>query len=240
MRERIKKLWGREEAPTCRLCGTPLKDGETTCSLCGYVVGAESNVFYIRGDEGGSRAEQEAGSAEAPTLVQESADPDMDDGTPPDLGAEMEKAEAAMGVQGNPGADTPVFALDPVGLRELLAEQPEMLEPGLRLVSDKNGKPIGPGFSTGVGTIDLLVRDGRGVLVVVTVAGRGQGEKLVAEMLQRVGWVRKHLGKGKQQVRGVILVEEAPKNLSYAAAAVAETIRFKTYRVAMAFENVET
>jgi hypothetical protein len=59
----------------------------------------------------------------------------------------------------------------------------------------------------------------------------------VPATLQRIGWVRKHLGKGK--VRGIILVEQAPENLSYTASAMAGTITFKTYRVAVTFEDVE-
>jgi hypothetical protein len=71
------------------------------------------------------------------------------------------------------------------------------------------------------------------------VGERGQAEKLVGETLQRIGWVRKNLGKGKQRVRGIVLVDEAPENLSYAAAAVADTIRFKAYQVGVTFRDLE-
>src|SRR3970282_734796 len=47
---------------------------------------------------------------------------------------------------------------------------------------------------------------------------REGGEDLVAETLQRIGCVRKHLGKGKQKTRGIVLVEQVPENLSYTAA----------------------
>jgi hypothetical protein len=76
--------------------------------------------------------------------------------------------------------------------------------------------------------------------VVVTIAGRGQpGEKFVAEILQRIGWVRKHLGKGKERVRGIVVVEQVPEDLGYASAAVADTVVIKTYRVGLAIEDVE-
>ncbi|MFQ5533085.1 MAG: hypothetical protein ACE5EP_04455, partial [Candidatus Methylomirabilales bacterium] len=133
----------------------------------------------------------------------------------------------------------PDFTLDPAGLRQLLWGQPELLEEGLSILADEKGRPVGARFTTGVGDIDLLARDRSGALVVVMVSAGDQGEELVAEVLQRIGWVRKHLGKGKQKVRGIVLMEEPPENLSYAAAAVADTVTFKTYRITLAFDDVE-
>ncbi|MFQ5801579.1 MAG: hypothetical protein ACE5JQ_01620 [Candidatus Methylomirabilales bacterium] len=237
MKERIKKLWRREEeVATCKLCTTRLEEGELTCPNCGYLVDTESNVFLIQEDDQG-REQEEA-------VVQETYDPDVEDGGEPELGVAVEKnldeeIEAVMDGQKKRETNTPVFSLGPAGLRELLAKQPEMLEPGLGVVTDKGGQPVGAGLSTQVGIIDLLARDGSGALVVVMVAERGQGEELVGETLQRIGWVRKNLGKGKQRVRGIVLVEEAPENLSYAAAAVAETILFKAYRVGVTFQDLE-
>jgi RecB family endonuclease NucS len=140
--------------------------------------------------------------------------------------------------QKGPDGNVPVFALDPAGLRKLLAKQPDILEPGLTVFTDK-GKPVGVGYASGVGVIDVLAKDRKGAFVVVKVAERGQGEELVAATLQRIGWVRKHLGKNKETVRGIILVEQAPENLSYTASAMAGTITFKTYRIAVTFEDVE-
>jgi RecB family endonuclease NucS len=154
------------------------------------------------------------------------------------LGAK-EKADTSMAVETGLEAPLPVFALDPPGLRKLLGRQPELLEPGLSVFTDGRGIPVGAGYSTRVGEIDLLARDTSGALVVVRVADREGGEELVAETLQRIGWVRKHLGKGKQKTRGIILVEHAPENLSYTAAGVAGMITFKTYRIAVTFQDVE-
>lgn len=237
MREKIKKLWRREEdVATCKLCTTRLNEGELTCPNCGYLVDTASNVFLIQGDERGREQEE--------TLAQETPDPNLEEGGGPEVGVGFEKnldeeIEAVMEVQKKLEASPPVFNLGPAELRELLARQPEMLEPGLSVVTDKGGKPVGAGLSTAVGVIDLLARDASGALVVVMVAEPGQGEELVGETLQRIGWVRKNLGKGMQRVRGIVLVEEDPENLSYAAAAVAETILFKAYQVGVSFRDVE-
>ena len=45
-------------------------------------------------------------------------------------------------------------------------------------------------------------------------------------------------GEDEQRVRGIVLCETTPENLGYAASAVADTIRFKTYRVALTFEDL--
>ena len=77
------------------------------------------------------------------------------------------------------------------------------------------------------------------MVVLISEKGGNEGEALVAEVLKRIGWVRKHLGQGKKKVRGVVLCDSAPEDLSYAAAAVSDTVRFKTYRVALAFDDLE-
>ncbi len=134
---------------------------------------------------------------------------------------------------------TPFLAPDPAGLRTLLIEQPDALEPGLNLYCNDDGTPVGADYSTGVGDIDLLATDSEGGLVVVMISERNQGDELVAEVLKRIGWVRKHLGAEDQRVRGIVLCEDPPDSLSYAAAAVADTVSFKTYRVALTFEDLE-
>jgi hypothetical protein len=238
MMGKIKSLWEREEVFTCKLCGTRLEQEERPCPDCGYLAGSESNVFYI---SEGRRENDEKGDPPAETGASppETSPADFDDvgGSDVGVGPEVEETRAKPAREA-PEANPPVFALDPAGLRKLLAKQPDILEPGLTVVTDK-GKPVGVGYASGVGVIDLLAKDPHGVFVVVKVAERGQGEELVAATLQRIGWVRKHLGKNKDKVRGIILVEQAPENLSYTASAMAGTILFKTYRVAVTFEDVE-
>jgi hypothetical protein len=135
-------------------------------------------------------------------------------------------------------AGTAPLAPEPATVREMLASRPELLEPGLRVHSDAQGKQVGVDFSTEVGEIDLLGRDTAGSYVVVMVAGQGQGEDFIGEVLERVGWVRKHLASGSEKVRGILLLDQPPDSLSYAAAAVADTVAFKTYRMSLCFEEL--
>jgi hypothetical protein len=132
-----------------------------------------------------------------------------------------------------------LFTLDPAELRALLGEQPELLESGLTAVCGDAGQQDGHRYSTDVGEIDLLAVDEAGEYVVVMVADRDATPALIGDVLQRVGWVRKHLGKEGAQVRGIVLTDLLSSDLSYAAAAVAGTVDFKTYRVSLSFDDLD-
>ncbi len=221
----------------CKLCATVLEEGARNCPNCGHEVGAKV------GPEKGKGVKSTKTIPPTPVeLDLDLEEEDVEREPEPEVDVELdleEEVERAMGALTGSVVSTPIFTLDAAGLRKMLARQPEFLEPGLNIVTDEKGRLVGSGYATDVGTIDLLARDAKGGLVVVTVAESGQGEEVVAEMLQRIGWVRKNMGKGKQKVRGIVVLEQVPKNLSYAAAAVADTIAFKTYWVALTFGDVE-
>jgi RecB family endonuclease NucS len=120
----------------------------------------------------------------------------------------------------------------------MLVERPEMLEADLSIYKSEKGTPLGAGYTSGVGEIDLLARDRAGDLVVVMVAEPHEGADIISVMLQRIGWVRKHLSRNAKPVRGIVLLDAMPEDLAYAASAVSGTINFKTYRVALAFEDI--
>ena len=211
----------------CKLCNTRISPGEKTCPNCGADV---------RGMSGSHPAPRKPAARFSPaslTSGSREAELELDEGAHQKAGQGGVAGAAARHAAGTP-------PMGSAGLRALLADQPELLEPGLRVYRDEGGAAVGIGYATGVGAIDLLATDARGSLVAVMVAEKGRGEEdLVAEVLQRVGWLRKHLCAGRQTVRAIVLVEEPPASLPYAAAAVADTVIFKTFRVALVFEDIE-
>jgi hypothetical protein len=235
----------------CKVCNTRLSPGERNCPNCGNDAPAES--AFVKATRPAPLPSSRLGESDTREIDVEL---ELDDVTgeiesPPEPEASASakpapkpaakprpKQKAAAPARGSPGS-APLFAPDAAGLRALLAEQPDALEEGLSLYRDERGKEVGAGYASAVGTIDLLATDARGDLVVVLISEKGQGEELVAEVLQRVGWARKHLCDGDTRVRGIVLCETAPANLSYAAAAVADTVSFKTYRVALTFQDLE-
>jgi hypothetical protein len=218
----------------CKLCNTRISLGEKACPNCGADV---------RGMSGSHPAPRRSSRLSPPGLSASGGgrgEPELEldavtgSGAPAAPHPHPPQAPAAAATRPPPGA------MGPASLRALLAERPELLEPGLRVYRDESGATVGVDYATGVGTIDLLASDGRGHLVAVMVAEKARGEEdLVADALQRLGWLRKHLCKPGQPVRALVLVEEPPAGLSYAAAAVSDTVAFKTYRVALIFEDVE-
>jgi hypothetical protein len=220
----------------CKLCNTRISPGEKTCPNCGADV---------RGVSGSHPAPRRVPGRLPPSPLAapaREAELDLDEvaGRPP----APAPAQAAAGSGPSPAAAASpapsASPMGPAGLRALLADQPELLEPGLRVYRDEAGNAVGVDYATGVGTIDLLASDGRGNLVAVMIPEKSRGEEdLVADVLQRIGWLRKHLCDGRKQARAIVLVEEPPASLPYAAAAVADTVVFKTYRVALVFEDVE-
>lgn len=123
-------------------------------------------------------------------------------------------------------------------MRTRLVDDPELVEPGLTSYRDpKTGAPAGAEYSTDVGTIDLLAEDANGALVVVMVA-EADGDP-VGPVLEQLGWISKHLATEDRAVRAIVLLEPPAPELGYAARAVADTVAFKTWRVAIAVDDVE-
>jgi hypothetical protein len=149
------------------------------------------------------------------------------------------KASPAEKPAPTPSRSEPNFDLSPDGIRDLLIAHPELIEEGLRVHTDADGAAAGARFETSVGRIDLLARDAAAGWVVVLVAESGQGKELVGDLLQLMGWVRKHLSNEGQEIRAVVLVDSVPEDLGYAAAAVSDTVEFKRYQVGLTLEKIE-
>lgn len=217
----------------CKVCNTRVRKGARTCPNCGNE--SLAGGAFEATNEPGPLPAQELSTArdDGDDLVE------LDDITEAPPRGKKKKARRARKVApAKTSGNAPLFAPDAASLRTLLAEQPEALESGLSVLRDDAGAAIGAGFASGVGEIDLLAEDAQGELVVVMISDEIGGEELVAEVLRRIGWVRKHVGEDEQRVRGIVLCEGAPESLGYAASAVADTICFKTYRVALTFEDL--
>jgi hypothetical protein len=165
----------------------------------------------------GSAANAPAGAKEKPVSKTESA------------AREVELSEPVPTVGGGLGAEA---------MRTRLVDDPELVEPGLAAYRDpKTGAPAGAQYDTDVGSIDLLAEGADGALVVVMVAEAG-GDP-VGPVLEQLGWVSKHMAEDDRAVRAIVLLEPPPPELGYAARAVADSVAFKTWRVAIAVDDVE-
>ncbi len=148
-----------------------------------------------------------------------------------------ERAPRAPAASTAPEAKLASLTLQPAEVRALVAASPEWIEPGLRVYED-GGSPVGAGFPTAVGEIDLLAQDDAGGLVVVMVADGEPDKELVLELLQRIGFVRTQVATSGQEVRGLLLVERLSEATRYTIAALGSTVSIKAWRVALTFEDL--
>jgi len=132
-----------------------------------------------------------------------------------------------------------VFHLNPSQVRTLIAEQPDLIAKGFGLYTDDHGKPIGAQFPTPVGAIDVLARDAKGNYTVIMVPDHVDPARIVPDILQRMGWVRKHLAAEGKEVRSIVVLEQLPEEVAYAAAGAGGSLAFKAFRVALTFHDLD-
>lgn len=233
----------------CKACNTRFEDGMSACPSCGRRVFAsvsegpkpEPREPLPLGTSSVTTAETRATDTEVDPLDLDEADV-LTEAVRDEAAHEVQKPEtpalarAKRSLEVEPGPA--VFHLSAAQVRTLVTEQPKLLEPGLEIYRDKKKQPIGVDFRTPVGAIDLLARDHDGTLVVVSVPDPRDTDTLMAEILARVGYVRKHLAGERLAVRGIVVIEEIPEELAYAAAGVAQTVSFKAFRVALTFHDL--
>jgi hypothetical protein len=99
-------------------------------------------------------------------------------------------------------------------LEDFLAANPGLIEPGLLLFRDEDGRP-GQQYPTDVGVIDLLCRRPSGELLVIELKRSRISDVVVGQVSRYIGWVKKHLAEGAQ-VSGLILCHERDEGLKYA------------------------
>ena len=233
----------------CRACNTRYEGGLKACPRCGR-RSSEGSV-----DSGASGSGSSGPGSTAPTeplppveLVEAEVGVDLELGEQDIVEGRQAVAKGARRSRRktDPPASRgrvrepapPVIALEPAQVRTLVGEQPGLLEKGLGVHSDEDGQPVGVDYVTPVGDIDLLARDKRGDLVVVMVPEPNEFESVVPDIVQRIGWVRKHLAEGND-VRGIVVMQELPEAVGYAAAGVAGMVSFRAFRVALSFHEIQ-
>lgn len=213
----------------CKSCNTRISSAAGKCPNCGHIRGPRLSV--------GSSGEES--TRLSPSAAHEEIDLD-EIATPVEEPPRKSRPKAAAAPKAPRPSDSGSGfggAPKPDELRPMLADNLQRLEPGLA-VFKQNGKAVGENFETDLGSIDLLATDDGGGLVVIQIA-ESDSKDIVTEMLGRVGWVRKHVCKTGQEARGIVIAESMPEGAEYTAAAVADTINFKTYQISLSFSDID-
>lgn len=102
-------------------------------------------------------------------------------------------------------------------LEDFLALNPGLMETGLTLYNDEDGRP-GQQYPTDVGVIDLLCCRPSGEFVVVELKRSRVSDVVVGQTSRYMGWVKQHIA-GDAPVAGLILSHERDESLKYAVLA---------------------
>ena len=221
----------------CRACNTRYEKGTRTCPSCGRRAPSSSSEF--------GAGESASLSLSNPLKPKPKAKPkpkpraaeidlELDESASPAAAPKEKKAQAAP-------TPAPAVQLE-AGIEQvklLLGEDPGLLERGLSIYTDEEGEFVGGDFATAVGSIDLLCRDGKGGFVVVELPLPDEIAESVSAILRRMGWVRKHLAEDGDDVRGVVVLEQLPEELAYAAAGSGGAIVFKGFKLGLSFHDLE-
>jgi hypothetical protein len=113
-------------------------------------------------------------------------------------------------------------------LEDFIAANLEMIEIGLKLYRDEEGRE-GRQYPTDVGIIDLLCVKTTGDYLVIELKRSRSSDVVVGQISRYMGWIGKHLSRGKN-VYGLVLTYERDDTLKYAVIAN-PNIELKRYKL---------
>lgn len=120
-------------------------------------------------------------------------------------------------------------------LRDYLARNLHILEPGLRLYSEEG--ITGVEFPAGGRYIDILAVDQSGGYVVIELKVSRGYDRVVGQLLRYTSWVKRHHAEPNQSVRGIILAKEISEDLRLACADIAGVSLYE-YSLSVAVNRV--
>ena len=110
-------------------------------------------------------------------------------------------------------------------LRDFLAKNLKLLEPGLRLYEDEGISGIE--FPAGGRFIDILAVDSGGNLVVIELKVSRGYDRVVGQLLRYMAWISTELADTTQSVRGIIIAREISNDLRLACSALSNVALYE-------------
>lgn len=120
-------------------------------------------------------------------------------------------------------------------LRDFLARNLGLIEPGLKLYEDEDID--GVEFPVGGRYIDLLAIDRTQTLVVIELKVSRGHERTVGQLLRYMGWIAKNQAEEGQKVRGIIAAREISEDLKLACAYLPNVSLFE-YQLSVSLKPV--
>lgn len=120
-------------------------------------------------------------------------------------------------------------------LRDFLARNLPLIEPGLRLYDEEG--ITGVEFPVGGRFVDILAVDQHGDLVVVELKVKRGYDRVVGQLLRYTAWLTQNLAEDGQQVRGMIIAREISPDLRLACSGLPH-VELYEYELAVTLERV--
>lgn len=121
-------------------------------------------------------------------------------------------------------------------LRDFLAKDLSIIEPGLRLYEEEG--ITGVEFPVGGRFVDILGVDAQNQLVVIELKVSRAYDRVVGQLLRYVGWIEQNLAESGQSVRGVIIAREISEDLRLACSMIPAVVLME-YELSVRVRKVE-
>jgi len=208
--------WFKEHYPK-------IKQGTITAHLTRFATNMPSRLHY------GARADEDLlyqvdGSMFR--LYDPSRDPAPIHARPPAVEPQPPTPEEASGEE---------FAYES-DLRDFLAKNLSLIEPGLRLYEEEG--VTGVEFPAGGRFVDILAVDAKGALVVIELKVSRGYDRVVGQTLRYLSWIKLNQAEAGQGVRGVIVAREISEDLRLACSEVPAVTLYE-YMLSVSLRRVQ-
>jgi hypothetical protein len=121
-------------------------------------------------------------------------------------------------------------------LRDFLAKNPSVIEPGLQLYQEEG--ITGVEFPVGGRFVDILAVDAQKRLVVIELKVSKGYDRVVGQLLRYMAWIQRNQAEPGQDVRGIIAAREISEDLRLACSYL-PTVSLYEYQLSVALRKVE-
>ncbi|MBC6445251.1 MAG: DUF91 domain-containing protein [Alphaproteobacteria bacterium GM202ARS2] len=123
-------------------------------------------------------------------------------------------------------------------LQNYIAKNLDKIEKGLRLYEDEDGSYNGIEYPAGKKRIDILAVATNGDFVVIETKVSKSYDRVIGQILNYIGWVKKNLADNKQNVRGVIVAHEIMEDLRNAVESVGH-VKLVEYKISFQLQTIK-
>lgn len=124
-------------------------------------------------------------------------------------------------------------------LRNYLAKNLSIIEPGLKLYLDPDEGITGIEFDVGGRRIDILAIDTKGALVVIELKVSRGYDRVVGQLMRYMAWIQKNQAEPGQKVRGAIVAREISEDL-FLACSLLTGVQLLEYELSLKLKPVNT